>query len=760
MTETSNFSSKYTNSFNEILQKAGISVLVSTYQAGKLILLRANSTLNTHFVSIVKPMGMAFSGSRLSVGTANQVWDYFNMQAVAAKIQPVNKHDACFIPRRLHITGDIDIHEMAFDKENTLWLINTRMSALCTLDLNYSVVPEWRPPFVDAYDLSDRCHLNGLAMKNGKPVYVTALGKTNTPAGWRKNKATGGILMNIETNEILCQGLSMPHSPRWYQDKLYVLESGAGKICTINPENGEKTTIAEVPGFCRGIAFLGPYAFIGLSQVRETAVFAGLPLTKRFPERHCGIWIIDLRNGNTVGMLQFDAGVQEIFAVEILSCKYPAILDINDPFVSTSYSLPDKALNELAEIDPLESELGAATLLRREGKLEEAVERFTSILEKFPNENRVLYILGDTLAVLGRWEEAVDILKQFIKNDPENADANFILGNCLTELNNYELAIKYLDNAIKSDQGYSAAHQLKGNLLLRLNQFNEGWTEYVWKRKMPDFHTFNSSKPIWDGNPVTDKKLLIHTEGNIEDTLALARLLPKISTLCKELIIAVPIELYELMKKLKGVSRVKLSGNISDKDFDIYCPILNLPLLKNVFDTCNYNSGEKIPYFKTPENIKTFSINKENSNLKIGFIWENDKKFLKELDVESLLQLSDVNGIELFCFISSSNDNIQSKFDEKGIVNLSQYTSSFADMAGVINQLDLIITNNSLVAHLSGALNKPAWVIVSGNAHWSWSVSNNSDWYPSVRIFRKTVSETWNYLLDTVKDELEKYSDI
>ena len=275
-----------------------ISLVVSTYQAGKVIVVRNDGgVLNTHFRTFTKPMGIAADRARLTIGGTNTVWDYRNMPAVAAKLEPVGKHDACYIPRRVHVTGDIDIHEMAHDGDGELWIVNTRFCCLCTLDAEHSFHPRWRPPFVSALAPEDRCHLNGLGMVEGKPKYVTALGETDTPGGWRANKASGGIVMDIETNEILLRGLSMPHSPRWYQGKLWFLESGQGSLALADLQRGTWQTVAHVPGFTRGLDFYGPLAFIGLSQVRETAVFSGIPLVEQIKERTCGVWWCTLRAG-------------------------------------------------------------------------------------------------------------------------------------------------------------------------------------------------------------------------------------------------------------------------------------------------------------------------------------------------------------------------------------------------------------------------------------------------------------------------------
>jgi uncharacterized protein (TIGR03032 family) len=325
------------------------SLVVSTYQAGKVILVRNDGgVLNTHFRPFHKPMGIAADQARLTIGGAHTVWYYRNMPDVAQKLDPPGTHDACYLPRALHVTGDIDIHELAYDVHGTLWVVNTRFCTLCTLDPAHSFTPVWRPPFVTALAPEDRCHLNGLCMVDGKPKYVTALGATDTPGGWRANKARGGILLDVETNEVVLRGLSMPHSPRWYQDRLWVLESGEGSLAWVDVAAQKLHTVARLPGFTRGLAFCGPLAFIGLSQVRESAVFSGIPLVERVPERACGVWVVNIQTGETLGFLRFEEGVQEIFAVQLLPARFPELLEWGDQRLMHSYVLPDAALAEVA----------------------------------------------------------------------------------------------------------------------------------------------------------------------------------------------------------------------------------------------------------------------------------------------------------------------------------------------------------------------------------------------------------------------------
>jgi uncharacterized protein (TIGR03032 family) len=343
--------SVHTTSLAEILKQAKISLAISTYQAGKVIIARYDDgKINTHFRSFNTPMGMALHNGRLAIGTHIHVWEMVNQPDVAVKLKPEGKHDACYLPRYQHCTGNIGIHEIAYDNNGGLWIVNTRFSCLSKIRPDSSFVPVWRPRFVSGLASEDRCHLNGLGMVNGRPKFVTALGETNTNAGWRPNKARGGVLMDVDSQEFICRGLSMPHSPRWYNDQLWVLESGAGHLSRVNMSTGQWEMVCEVPGFTRGIDFFGPLAFIGLSQVRESAVFSGIPITERLPkpeERSCGVWCVNIQNGQTLGFLRFEEGVQEIFSVLVMPHTFPELLNEDDDITANSFMLPDEVMHEV-----------------------------------------------------------------------------------------------------------------------------------------------------------------------------------------------------------------------------------------------------------------------------------------------------------------------------------------------------------------------------------------------------------------------------
>jgi uncharacterized protein (TIGR03032 family) len=341
------FRSVYTQSLPQLLDRLGGTLLVSTYQSGRLIAVRADgASLNTHFRAFPSPMGIAVGRDVLALGTQRHVWEYRNQPEVGRKLPPPGRHDACFLPRTAHITGDIRIHELAFGTDG-LWIVNTRFSCLCGLDGEHSFVPRWRPPFVSGLAPDDRCHLNGLAMVDGRPRYLTALGATDAPQGWREAKAHGGVLLDWPSGEIVARGLSMPHSPRWYQDKLWVLESGKGEIGVVDLATGKVQTVAQLPGFTRGLAFAGPYALVGLSQVRESNIFGGIPLTERVQEKLCGVWLIDTRSGQIAGFLRFEGLVQEIFDLQLLPARWPEIAEPDSDLLAGAFTLPAEALAEV-----------------------------------------------------------------------------------------------------------------------------------------------------------------------------------------------------------------------------------------------------------------------------------------------------------------------------------------------------------------------------------------------------------------------------
>lgn len=343
------YGSLHTDNLPLLLAQLGATLLISTYQAGKLVAAHAQGDkLHTHFLQFDRPMGIAAEGDQLFLGTQYAIREYRNVPDAARRMASPQPADAVYALRNLHITGSIDIHEMAIVDGRCLY-VNTAFSCLCALDGEYSFNPIWRPRFVTGYSPEDRCHLNGFGLKDGQPAFLTALGTTDTHEGWRARKRDGGVLLDFDSGEIIAAGLSMPHSPRWHLGKLWVLESGKGSLGWVDVASGKVVTVAKLPGFTRGLAMMGPYAFIGMSQLREKGAFADIPLTDSQIDRACGVSVVHLETGQVVGFIKFSAAVQEIFALHLLEgVASPQFVDEHEPdMLGSIFALPEHALRDV-----------------------------------------------------------------------------------------------------------------------------------------------------------------------------------------------------------------------------------------------------------------------------------------------------------------------------------------------------------------------------------------------------------------------------
>ncbi len=306
----------HSESLPALLTQLRLSILISTYQTGHLVVAAARQgKLVLTFHQFERAMGVAVKPGCIAVCTGSSVWFARNSSDIAAKLEPRGQYDACFLARTSHFTGDIHAHESAWVGDE-FWVVNTLFSCLCALHPYYSFAPRWRPPFVSALAPEDRCHLNGMAVENGRPRYVTALAETNTAEGWRAVMATGGCLLEAPTGRVVLRGLSVPHSPRVAGNRVFFLNSGQGSLDAVDSSTGQVDRIAEVAGVGRGLALHGGFAFVGLSKARPS--LQGVPIVADRDRLKCGFVVVDLRTGVQTAHLEFSTGVQEIFDIQVL----------------------------------------------------------------------------------------------------------------------------------------------------------------------------------------------------------------------------------------------------------------------------------------------------------------------------------------------------------------------------------------------------------------------------------------------------------
>ena len=322
--------------FSPWLAEQHLSLVFTTYQAGKIFFIGLNPAtgqLSVFERTFDRSMGLYATGNTLYLSSLYQLWRFENSLEPG---QIYNGYDALYVPQMSYITGDLDIHDVAIsghggtgelgdgekNGSNGLVFVNTLFSGLATVSPTHSFVPLWQPPFISKLAAEDRCHLNGLAMVNGKPKYVTSVSQSDVAEGWRDKRRDGGCLIDIDSNEIIASGLSMPHSPRWHQGKLWLLNSGTGEFGTVDLQSGTFEPLAFCPGYGRGLAMWGDYAVVGLSKPRNNKTFRGLildeNLAKKQAEPRCGLAIIDLRSGDMVHNLRIEGIVEELYDVAIL----------------------------------------------------------------------------------------------------------------------------------------------------------------------------------------------------------------------------------------------------------------------------------------------------------------------------------------------------------------------------------------------------------------------------------------------------------
>lgn len=362
--ETFDLSSSYTNNLPMIFKKLNITLAITSYQTARLFFIKSDGKqLETNFKHYPRPMGIYADEERITLGTFSEVMEFKRSDDVLAKIkagdlddeenltrkikeknkerieafrkrkkeelEEIKESDALYLPRASITTGMINIHDIAWGDEG-LWVVNSTFSCLSTLSPDCSFISRWTPPFISELAPEDRCHLNGMAMKDGKPKYVTTFNQQDNRDSWTKENRHDGTLIDVDTNEILLDGLIMPHSPRYYRGYVYVCESGRGQVWRYDPKTKEKKLFIQLQGFTRGMNFHGGILFVGLSKSRASEVKNTLPLNEMYDETFSGMWLINMDDGSEIGHIKFKGDLHQIYDVAVIpEASGPTLLKNN-----------------------------------------------------------------------------------------------------------------------------------------------------------------------------------------------------------------------------------------------------------------------------------------------------------------------------------------------------------------------------------------------------------------------------------------------
>lgn len=339
------FSCTYTPNVPELLQQLGCTIALSTYQAGKVVLLSSvdGEKLIQLPRTFQKPMGIALTGDRMALATKDEITVLVNSPGLAAHYPAKpGVYDALFMPRATYYTGQIDIHDLEWGKEDRLFAVNTSFSCICTIDDHYSFTPYWQPSFISGLAHEDRCHLNGMAMVEGLPRFATAFNTGDTRQSWRERVTETGVLIDIRSDTIISEGLAMPHSPRWYDGRLYLLLSATGELVRMDIDNGAYEVVNKLDGFVRGLGRCGDYFFVGLSRLRKnSSTFAQLPMAHQ--AQLAGVSIVHIPTGAVVGHIRYQSSVEEIYDVRLLAgLRRPNLMNTYKEDHKLGLSIPEK----------------------------------------------------------------------------------------------------------------------------------------------------------------------------------------------------------------------------------------------------------------------------------------------------------------------------------------------------------------------------------------------------------------------------------
>jgi uncharacterized protein (TIGR03032 family) len=347
MVNQSSFELTASRGFTNWMTQQNCSIVFSTYQGGKVFLLGVSPTgaLSISERNFPRCMGIAVTNSSRTIFLATH-YNIFRLDNFLSLGETHNSFDAIYFPTQSWFTGDVDAHDVAMERSGSLVFANTAFNCVATLADGHSFRPRWLPPFVDRLAGEDRCHLNGIALDEGDLAYVTCISDSNSFDGWRDNKLDGGVVIDTRRGEVFASGLSMPHSPRFHNGRLWLLNSGTGEVGYIEASNCKFVPISFCPGYARGLSMIGQFAVIGLSKPRHGIIFGGLALESELARRkvqaRCGLLVVDTLTGDVVEWIRIEGPISELYDVALLpGVRCPSAVGLKGSEIGRTVSIAE-----------------------------------------------------------------------------------------------------------------------------------------------------------------------------------------------------------------------------------------------------------------------------------------------------------------------------------------------------------------------------------------------------------------------------------
>jgi len=398
---------------------------------------------------------------------------------------------------------------------------------------------------------------------------------------------------------------------------------------------------------------------------------------------------------------------------------------------------------------------------------DEAFLNIKKALSKNPINADANNVFGNILMVTGQLDEAIIYYQKAIQINPNFADAYNNLGMVYKQNAQLDDAINYFQKALEINPNFAEAHMNLALALLLSGQLKRGWEEYAWRWGLEDAlsNVCHSYIPIWEGSNIKGHTILLHAEQGFGDTIQFIRYAPLVAKLGANVIVDSPKELMALIKSIEGIKQViwREEWDEDQMNIDMRCPLLTLPL---IFNTTLENIPSQVPYItvdpllvqKWRDRIKRH----ENAKFKIGLVWAGSlskKKLLHRSDsLDIFLPLAELNNV-VFYSLQKGEASIQAKKcpNNLNVVDFTDDIYDFVDTAAIIENLDLVISVDTAVAHLAGALGKPVWTLIPFAPDWRWMLNReDSPWYPTMRLFRQPSHGDWETVINNIFTELKR----
>ena len=390
-----------------------------------------------------------------------------------------------------------------------------------------------------------------------------------------------------------------------------------------------------------------------------------------------------------------------------------------------------------------------------------AIEYFSRALKSDDDNKADIYFnLGFVYTEKGQHDEAIKYYKKTLQLNPENYDVCNNIGMALLEKGKPKEALNYFRKALQMNPNLAAPHANMSLALLILGNFEQGWKEYEWRLKTRGYFRRDFSQPRWNGSEISGKTILVHTEQGLGDAIQFIRYVPLVAQRGAKIIVECRKELVPLFQGLEVIKQVIARGKPLIH-FDLHCPLLSLPL---IFGTTLETIPAEIPYIKAnPFSIRKWKdrIQNDSSKLKIGLAWAGSptlkRSHLKECPLKMFFSLAHNKDITFYSLQKGkAAEQAKSPHEGMSLIDYTDEIHDFSDTAALIENLDLVISVDTAVAHLAGAMGKPVWTLLPFVPDWRWMLNRkDSPWYPTMRLFRQPSTGDWESVINNVQKELE-----